>query len=92
VVFGHTITVGETHEIPKLEMALASKFAAMVSPNCRPDKKYIDIGDFINVVMHNRIELDLPKLKRLGDKVFPNGGDEMLQVIADIDAGRNIKI
>jgi hypothetical protein len=92
VVFRHTIAVGETHEIPELEMALASKFAAMVSPNRRPDKKYVDIGDFINVVMHNRNELDLPKLRRIGNKVYPNGGDEILKLVADIDAGRNIKI
>src|SRR5439155_21171562 len=32
MVFRHTIPVGKTHRMPTLEMALASKFAAMVSP------------------------------------------------------------
>jgi hypothetical protein len=45
VIFRHTIPVGDTHRIPDLEMALASKFAAMVSPDRRPDKKMIDGGD-----------------------------------------------
>ncbi len=46
VVFRHTIQVGETHEIPNLEMALASKFAAMVSPTC-DEKKLQDGADFV---------------------------------------------
>ena len=91
-VFRHTIRVGKTHEIPELEMALACKFAAMKSPKREMAKKYLDMGDFMNVVMHNRTELDCPKLKRLGDKVYPNGGTEILQLVADIDAGRKIQI
>jgi hypothetical protein len=92
VIFGHTISVGDTHEIPDLEMALASKFAAMVSPNRRVDKKHVDIGDFANVVLFNRSKLDLKKLKRLGDKVYPNGGDEILKIVEDLDAGRPLQV
>jgi hypothetical protein len=91
-VFRHTIPIGDTHEIPDLEMALVSKFAAMVSHNRLPEKKLIDAGDFTNIVRHNRNDIDLRKLKRLADKVYPSGGDEMLQLITDIDAGRTIRI
>jgi hypothetical protein len=92
VVFRHTIPVGDTHEIPDLEMALVSKFAAMTSPNRDRAKKMIDAGDFIDVVQYNRDAIDLKKLKRLADKVYPKGGDEIMQMVADIDAGRTIRL
>src|SRR5262249_32978494 len=92
VIFRHTLPVADTHLIPDLEMALASKFAAMVSPNRNADKKMIDGGDFINVVRHNRADIDLRKLQRLADKVYPNGGAEILRMIEDIDAGRTIQV
>lgn len=92
IVFRHSISVGGTHRIPDLEMALASKFAAMVSPNREQDKKLIDAGDFVNVIKHNRDDIDLEKLKRLGEKVYPGGGEEIMQMVDDIDAGRQIKL
>lgn len=92
VIFRHTIPVGDSHLIPDLEMCLASKFAAMVSPNRRRDKKLIDAGDFMNVVNHNRDAIDLKKLKQLGDKVYPNGGAEILSFIDDINTGRPIQL
>jgi hypothetical protein len=91
VIFRHTLPVGQTHRIPDLEMALASKFAAMVSANRRPDKKMIDAGDFMNVVMNNRQEIDLKKLQRLAEKVYAGGSKEILAMIADIDAGRTLE-
>jgi hypothetical protein len=92
IVFRHTIPVGDTHEIPNLEMALVSKFAAMVSPNRRWAKKHVDAGDFIDVVEFNRDNLDLKKLKRLADKVYPDGSAEIMQLVDDILAGRPIHI
>jgi len=92
LVFRQTLPVGNTHEIPNLEMALASKFAAMVSPNRRADKKMIDAGDFINVVRHNRKDLDIPKLCLLAGKVYPGGAAEIRRMIEDIDAGRTIQL
>jgi transposase len=64
----------------------------MVSPNRLPEKKFIDAADFIDVVRHNRDQIDLAKLKRLGDKVYPNGGAEILRIVEDIDAGRKIEL
>jgi hypothetical protein len=91
-VFRYTIPIGDTHRIPDLEMALASKFVAMVSPTRRLDKKQIDAGDFTNIVLNNRSALDLEKLKRLGDKVHPRGGKMIQAMIASIDAGRPIQL
>jgi hypothetical protein len=91
VMFRHTLPIGGTHRIPDLEMALASKFAAMVSPQRRPDKKMLDGGDFMNVVMHHRQEIDIKKLQRLAEKVYPGAVKEVLAMIADIDAGRTLE-
>lgn len=76
VMFRYTILVGKTHRILDLEMALASKFAAMVSPNREQSKKLIDAGDFADVVANNRERIGLRKLKRLGDKVYRQSGEE----------------
>jgi hypothetical protein len=92
IAFRHTIPVGETHRIPDLEMALVSKFAAMVSPNRDSEKKMIDGGDFIYIMKRNRADIDLRKLKRLADKVYPNRGTEILRMIGDVDAGRTIQL
>lgn len=92
IVFRHTIPVGDTHRIPDLEMALASKFAAMVSPNRTRAKKILDAADFVDVVTHNRGDIDLQKLKRLGDKVYPGGGAEIIRLIEDIDTDRPIQL
>jgi hypothetical protein len=92
MVFRHTIPVGKTHRLPTLEMALASKFAAMVSPRRDTAKKLIDAGDFVDVVRYNRATLDVPKLIRLVEKVYSGGGAEVRRLIEDIDAGRMIQI
>jgi len=92
MVFRYTIPVGKTHRIPDLEMALVSKFSAMVSPNRSVDKKLQDGADFFIVIKHNRQEIDMKKLKRLANKVYPDGGVEIAQIIDDIDAGRMIKL
>src|SRR5262249_44726997 len=92
IVFRHTIPVGDTHELPDLEMALAAKCAARVSPRRDMAKKLVDGGDFVDVVRHNRGDISLPKLRRLADKVYPNGGAEIIRMIADIDAGRMIQL
>jgi hypothetical protein len=92
IVFRHSIPVADTHRVPDLEMTLASKFAAMVSPNRDADKKMIDGGDFINVIKYNRDDIDEGKLVRLADIVYPNGGAEIRQMLEDIDAGRTIQL
>jgi hypothetical protein len=92
VAFKYSIPVGSTHRVPDLEMALVSKFAAMVSPYRRPVKKHADASDFIDMVERNVAEIDVKKLKRLADKVYKGGAREIVQLIEDIKAGRSIQI
>ncbi|HYV36668.1 MAG TPA: hypothetical protein VE988_13250 [Gemmataceae bacterium] len=92
IAFRYTRAVDQMHNVPDLEMTLVSKFAAMVSPNRRPDKKMIDGGDFMNVVMFNRQHIDLKKLRRLAEKVYRGAGKEILEMINTIDAGRTLEL
>lgn len=92
LVFRHTVRIGKTHRIPDLEMSLICKLSSIVAPNRRQSKKQVDLGDLIDIVEHNRGKLDLAKLERLGNAVFPKGGDRMLQMVEDIDAGRTIRL
>jgi hypothetical protein len=92
LVFRHVVKIGKTHRIPELEMALACKFVAMLAPNRREDKRLVDLGDFINVVRNNRTTLDLGKLEHLANLVRPRGGQAILRMVADIDAGRRVRL
>jgi hypothetical protein len=92
VVFRHTVQVAESHRIPTLEMALVSKFLAMNAPNRRADKRLLDLGDFVNVVLNQREVLDVKKLTRLADSVQPRGGAKIRRLLADIEAGRKIQL
>jgi hypothetical protein len=92
LVFRHAVKIGKSHRIPELEMALVCKFVAMIAPNRREDKRQVDLGDFINVVRNNRTILDLRKLEHLADLVQPRCGKAILGVVADIDAGRRVRL
>jgi len=92
LIFRHTVSAGRTHDIPDLEMSLISKFAAMTSLNRAPERKMQDAVDFVEIVKHNREEIDLKKLHRLADKVYPNGSEEIIALFSDIDAGRTIRV
>jgi hypothetical protein len=46
----------------------------------------------MNVVMRHRGEIDVKKLQRLAEKVYPGGGKEILAMLADIDAGRTLEL
>jgi hypothetical protein len=90
MAFRHSVSV-KTHRIPSLEMALVSKFAAMTSPNREQAKKLIDGGDFVDIVVSNLKKINRSKLRRLADKVYPDGGAEIIEMIDDIAAGRRIR-
>ena len=71
-----------------LELMLAMKFAAMVSP-FRSDKKLIDAYDFRAIVRAiSDIQLDV--LKHLGGLVYPDGGTEILEKVNDVRLGKPI--
>jgi hypothetical protein len=90
--FKYCVAVGDSHRIPDLEMAIASKYAAMISPNRSNDRKHIDAGDFLNMLRQNENKLDRKKLKRLGDLVYKGGGEELLQYVEDGLAGKTLQI
>lgn len=91
MVFKNAIWVRESHQVPTLEMALISKFAAMISPNPSYDKKLVDAGDFVNMVKNNFKSIGRNQLRRLAEKVYRGGGDEIIQMIDDLKAGRRIE-
>jgi hypothetical protein len=86
----HTVQAGKLkYRVPSLEMALAMKFAPMVSPNREDVKKIVDSHDFIVMVRANP-DLDLDKLKVLGDLVYPGGGEEILELVRRVRAGETL--
>lgn len=88
----HTRTIQSgrsTYKIPSLEMALALKFAPMVSLNRADDDKHIDAADFIRVVRHNA-DIDLDQLAALGELVYPGGGKEIVEFVRRVRAGENL--
>jgi hypothetical protein len=91
LVFRNTVAIGERYRIPTLEMALVSKFAALRSPNRIPRKRHLDRADFTSIVEENRTLLDLDKLQKLAARVHAGGAAQILSLIADIDAGRDIR-
>jgi hypothetical protein len=92
LVFRHTVKIGRTHRIPELEMVLVCKYLAMIAPNRREDKRMVDLGDFINVIENKRSSLDLGKLEHLANLVQPRYGQAILRIVADIDAGRRVRL
>jgi hypothetical protein len=94
VVFKHTkkVTAGkETYRVPTLEMALACKFAPMISLMRVDEKKLIDAADFIDIVKKNA-DIDLEALEALGEIVYTGGGEEILELVRKIHAGEKLDL
>ncbi len=89
--FRQTVLVEEGYLIPNLEFALASKFAAMVSPNRADEKKFLDAADFTSMVKKNQSAIHLRRLRRLGELVCLGGGTEIVELVENIKAGRRIE-
>jgi hypothetical protein len=86
----HTVRSGRTsYKVPSLEMALALKFAPMVSLNRADDDKHVDAADFIRVVRHNS-DIDLDQLATLGQLVYPGGGKEIVEFVRRVRAGEQL--
>ncbi len=92
VAFRFSIPVGDSHRVPDLELALATKFAAMVSPFRKRSKKIVDVGDFADIVEGHLSEIDFAKLQKLAKKVYLRGGQEIVKLVRDIEDGRKIEI
>ena len=92
--FKHTQTVseaGQQYRIPSLEMALAMKFAAMISPNRPVEKVHQDAHDFIVMVKANP-EGDRETLEGLGEAVYNGGGEKLLEMIRKAQAGERLNL
>jgi hypothetical protein len=92
-IFKNTIVVGDKqmYRIPNLEMALVLKYAPMISPNRPDEKKHQDAHDFIVLVKQNP-NIDEAKLALLGELVYVGGGQEVLEMIQTIRAGKNLRL
>jgi hypothetical protein len=78
----HVLTDEKTgSRYPTVEAALASKYAALVSPNRSREKKEQDAVDFRKIVRasHQLVNRDL--LHGLGNQIWEKGGDEVLKFI-----------
>jgi hypothetical protein len=78
-------------KIPKVECALAMKFAAMTGHYRKFGKKYLDAGDFISIIEKNK-KLNVELLKELGELQFAGGGSDLLKYVDDARAGRRLEI
>ncbi|HQU42703.1 MAG TPA: hypothetical protein PK867_07815, partial [Pirellulales bacterium] len=86
--FKNCVRVGDTYDVPSLELALASRFAAMTSRNRQIPKRYADAGSFAEMVLRNHTMIDFDRLRRLGDAAKAGGGEEIVRSVADVQAGR----
>jgi hypothetical protein len=92
--FKHTQAVQagkQVYRVPCLEMALAMKFAPMISLNRENEKKHQDAHDFIRMAKVN-LEIDLEKLAELGQLVYNGGGQEILELVRKVRAGEKLQL
>lgn len=88
----HTRTVQSgrlTYKVPSLEMALALKFAPMVSLYRADLDKQQDAVDFGRMVLSNP-DLDFDKLSILAELVYQGGGKEIAELVRRVRAGEQI--
>ncbi len=69
------------HRIPTREAAMAAKYSALVSPYREWVKKAYDAGDLRSIILTNQQSIDRNEAHRLGELIFPGGGDELLEFI-----------
>jgi hypothetical protein len=88
----HRVRAGrQEYRIPCLEMAIAMKFAPMISLHRRDKDKYQDAHDFILMVESNP-DLDERKLADLGELVYQGGGAEILEMVRRVRAGEKLNL
>jgi hypothetical protein len=81
----------QKYRIPSCEMALALKFAPMISLARMDKKKHIDAHDFMDIVDNNR-DLDEEVLQSLGDLVYNGGGKEIVEMVRKVRAGETLRL
>ena len=87
-----TVEMGkQKYRIPSCEMALALKFAPMISLARQDKKKLVDAHDFIDIVEKNK-DLNHDVLASLGDLVYNGGGKEILELVRKVRAGEKLNL
>jgi hypothetical protein len=81
----------EGYRVPSLEMALAMKFAPMISLTRADKDKFQDAHDFILMVEANA-DINLEKLAELGEMVYSGGGQEIVERVRQVRAGERMKL
>jgi len=86
----HQVHSGKlVYRVPSLEMALAMKFGAMISPTRDDAKKLMDAHDFIMIVRaHENIDMEL--VVHLGELVYSGGGAEIVELVRRVRAGETL--
>lgn len=82
---------GHRVKVPKVECALAMKFAAMTGFYRKQAKKYLDASDFMSMVEKNSV-LNLGLLIELGELRYSGGGAELVKYVEDARAGKRMEI
>jgi hypothetical protein len=65
------------HRLPTIEAAIASKYAAFISPHRSLEKKEYDAGDLRRLIKANHKSTDIQKLKSLAAQIWENGAAEI---------------
>jgi hypothetical protein len=89
--FTKSVAGKEGYRVPSLEMALAMKFAAMISLMRADKDKFQDAHDFILIVEANA-DINLEKLAELGELVYPGGGQEIVEKVRQVRAGERLEL
>lgn len=78
----HVIRDDETgSRYPTIEAVLASKYAALVSPNRSRDRKEQDAVDFRRVIRAGHQTINKERLTELANQILEQGGQEILDFI-----------
>ena len=79
---------GQTYNVPSLELALAMKFAALLSSTRGLADKYMDAADFMRIARASPA-IDLKKLHALGELI--HNGDNLVEKVRQVWAGEKIE-
>ena len=89
---GHLVKAGTlSYFIPGLELALAMKFAPMISLTRADEDKFQDAHDFMRMIRCNP-DIDLEKLAAFGELVYPGGGKEIVEKVRQVRAGEKLQL
>jgi hypothetical protein len=69
------------HRLPTREAALAAKYSALISPYRDWVRKSYDAGDLRSIILAAPQLINRGEAYRLGELIFPGGGNELLEFI-----------